>query len=117
MDNGWISLSDSPVATHDGPIIVWHVYSGVMVESREHALRNRFMTHWQEINTGAWIRTADRKPTKEDADIYDCVISLNKWGDVSMAGWHRFERESCLICWQRPPSPPHNFRELRDNAH
>jgi len=113
MDSGWIEIENSPIAAEDGPVIVWHVYSGVMVEQREYAVENRFMTHWREIDTDAWIDARKRNPTKEDADVFSCVISLNKWGDVSMAGWHRFEQENSLVAWQHPPDPPDNFRELR----
>lgn len=116
MDNGWIGIAEHPIAAGDAPVIVWHVYSGVMVERRDHAAANRFMTHWQEINAGAWIDAQERTPTKEDADEYDCVISQNQWGDIAMAGWHRFEHEKNLVRWQHPPSPPHNFRELRNKA-
>ena len=116
MDNGWIGIAEHPIAAGDGPVLVWHVYSGVMVEERDHATANRFMTHWQEIDTEAWIDARQRRPTREDADAYDCVISQNKWGDVAMAGWHRFEREASLIRWQHAPEPPANFRELRNKA-
>ena len=116
MDNGWIEIAKHPIAAGDAPVIVWHVYSGVMVERRDHAAANRFMTHWQEINAGAWIDAQERLPTREDADIYNCVISQNQWGDIAMAGWHRFEHEPQLLRWQHPPSPPHNFSELRKNA-
>jgi len=116
MDRGWIDLSISPIAAGDAPIIVWHVYSGVMVEQRDRATMNRFITHWQEIDAGAWIDVMERMPTKDDADAYDCVISQDKWGNIGMAGWHRFEREPYLIRWQHPPDPPYNFRELRIKA-
>ena len=113
MDRGWVGI-DRPIAAGDAPVIVWHVYSGVMVEQRDRATSNRFMTHWREIDDEAWISTRERKPTKEDADQYDCVISRNRWGDVAMAGWHRFEHETDLTHWQRTPPPPHDFRELRN---
>lgn len=114
MDNGWIGLHDGPIAAEDAPVIVWHVHQGVMVYQREAVSSNRFLTHWREIDNGAWIDTGICKPTKQDADALDCVISLNKWGDVSMAGWHRFEHEDDLIRWQRPPDPPDNFSELQN---
>lgn len=116
MDSGWIVIQDSPIAIPDEPIIVWHVYSGVMVETREHAVENQFMTHWRAIDNGAWIDARERPPTKEDADIYNCVISLNQWGEISMAGWHRFEREHGLIAWQHPPDPPDKVRDLQNNT-
>lgn len=114
MDSDWIEISKHPIAAGDAPVIVWHVYSGVMVEQRDRAATNRFMTHWREIDAEAWIDTEDRRPTREDADAYDCVISQNRWGDVGMAGWHRFEHEPILTRWQRAPDPPANFRELRN---
>lgn len=117
MVSGWIDLSTSPIAAGDGPVIVWHVYSGVMVERRDRATSNRFMTHWQEIDNDAWIDARNRKPTKEDADAYDCVISQNTWGDIGMAGWHRFEHEAELFRWQHAPDPPVNFSELRQTVH
>lgn len=113
MDNGWIGIEHSPVAAEEGPIIAWHVFSGVMVELRSRAVKNRFITHWREIDNTLWIPSSDHKPNREDADAYDCVISLNKWDEVSMAGWHRFERETDLLYWQHPPDPPANFRDLR----
>ncbi len=116
MDSGWIDIKNSPIAAGDEPVIVWHVHNGVMVERRDHAQRNRFVTHWREIETGAWIDAGDRKPTSKDADVYSCVISLNKCGDVSTAGWHRFWNETSLIRWQHTPEPPANYLELRRNA-
>lgn len=113
MDKGWIGIKEHPIAAGDGPVIVWHVYSGVMVEQRDRATANRFMTHWREIDETAWIDVRQHSPTEADADIYDCVISQNKWGEPGMAGWHRFEHESDLIRWQPTPDPPADFRELR----
>lgn len=115
MDKGWIEMSNDPIAAGDERerIIVWHVYSGVMVTERRHAIENRFMTHWRTIDAGAWIESSERRPTREDADAYECVISRNKWGVVSMAGWHRFWNEDELTAWQHPPEPPDSHRELQ----
>ena len=43
MDKGWIEMSNDPIAAGDERerIIVWHVYSGVMVTERRHAIENR----------------------------------------------------------------------------
>ena len=87
-----------------------------MVEGRDTALKNQFITHWQEIDGGAWISSKEHLPTKEDADAYDCVISLNKWGEIAMAGWHRFEHEESLYFWQHAPQPPDNYRKLKERA-
>lgn len=116
MDSDWIEMSRSPIAREcpDAPVIVWHVYSGAMVERLERAMKNRFMTHWREIDNGAWIDARERKPTQEDADAYDCVISQDVWGEVAMAGWHRFDREPRLARWQTPPPAPPNICELRN---
>ena len=109
MDNGWTDISIPPIAdesNQDVPILVWHEYQGVMTVTRGRAARNPFFTHWREIDSGAWISVAHRKPTRQDADIQNCVISLDRWGNIRMAGWHRFEHEAHLIGWQRPPDPP-----------
>lgn len=116
MDSGWIEIDHSPIAAPDEPLLVWHVYSGVMVERMEQAMKNRFITHWRKIDDDAWIDARMRKPTKADADPYDCVISQNMWGEILTAGWHRFANEASLIRWQSPPGPPSNFRELRKTS-
>lgn len=113
MDSGWIGIKNSPIAAWDGPVIVWHVYSGVMVKQRVHAVENRFITHWREVNDEAWISVEERLPTREDADAYDCVISRDVWGGISMAGWRRFHIETGFAAWQHPPGPPENYRELQ----
>ncbi|MBR1565145.1 MAG: hypothetical protein IJ649_00135 [Oscillospiraceae bacterium] len=95
-------------------ILVWHVYHGVMVEKRRRLRRNRFFTHWQEIDNEAWISVKDRAPTRDDADVYNCVIARNRWGDMMTAGWHRFAHETDLTDWQHPPAPPEDFLGLRE---
>ena len=112
MDNGWIDLRDGPIAAGETPVIVWHVYQSVMIFRREAVKSNRFVTHWREIDSEAWIDARIRRPTKQDADALNCVISLNKWGDVSMAGWHRFEHEAELVRWQSPPEAPASFTRI-----
>ncbi len=113
MDSGWKGMDALPSGGEDGPIITWHRYSGVLVELRSRATENQFITHWREIDHALWISAADRKPGRADADIYSCVVSLNCWGEVSMAGWHRFAHETDLLYWQHPPDPPDCFSKLR----
>ena len=115
MDNGWIGTGKSPIAAtdEDNVILVWHLYHGVMVEKRERFHTNRFFSHWREIDHTAWISTKQRKPTQDDADVYHCVIARNRFGEVMTAGWHRFEYESDLTEWQRPPDPPEGSDALR----
>lgn len=119
MQQGWIEIDHRSIAagTEDEPVIVWHVYHGVMVEKRFIAAKNRFMTHWRDIDNAAWIDAGQRRPTRADADIYKCVISLNRWGEASTAGWHRFAHEADLIAWQPTPEPPEGFDALRKAVH
>ena len=117
MGNGWIEKSKNPIAHEAGRVIVWHVYVGVLTMRREEAAENRFVTHWREIDSEAWIDARKRKPTREDADAGKCVISLDKWGGISTAGWHRFEHESTLTHWQHTPSPPGDIHELQIQTH
>lgn len=118
MDNGWIGSEHSPIAAgdEDDMILVWHTYHGVMVERRSRYHDNRFYSHWMEIDNRKWISITTRKPTKEDADVYSCVIARNRWGETMTAGWHRFRHESDLVAWQHPPEAPDNYRELRDRT-
>lgn len=113
---GWISINDRPITDEPGKTLVWHVYCGAMVMDYAQARKNRYVTHWQEIDPAAWIRADARRPRQEDADIYNCVISLDAWGGISLAGWHRFANEKQLTGWQRVPEPPGNAGELRKNA-
>ena len=108
MDRGWIDKQEHSIAAEGGRIIVYHRFTGVMVVERGEAIENPFMTHWQEIDDSAWIDTETRKPTREDADLFQCVISQDRWGEVNMAGWHRFEHEERLVRWQPAPCPPPN---------
>ncbi len=113
MDRSWAEIDGRLIEAGEGPVIVWHVYNGAMVVKREYAIENSFFSHWREIDNEAWIDARKRKPTRDDADEYGCVLSQNKWGEASVAGWHRFEREPYLVAWQHMPDPPDNYRELR----
>lgn len=106
MNQDWIDVAKHPVTAGNDPVVVWHIYSGVMLERRDRVTMNPFYTHWREIDHDAWIETNDRLPKNEDADAYDCVIAQNRWGETAMAGWHRFESEPSLVRWQSPPSSP-----------
>lgn len=117
-DSGWIPNTQSPIAAGiapDAAILIWHVFQGVMVGKCEEWKNNRFFSHWKTVGTD-WVSAKDRKPRREDADVYSCVISRNEHGEVGIAGWHRFEREPALMYWQSPPEPPADFRELRNKA-
>jgi len=116
-NNGWIELAQSPIAAGFEPesiILVWHAYQGVLTEVCSRLGSNRFYTHWQPLLVEKWIAAAEQLPTKADADAQNCVISRNSFGRISVTGWHRFRLETDLECWQSPPPPPTNFRELRN---
>lgn len=106
MENGWMEIANHPIANDAGRVIVWHIYAGVLTMRREEATENRFVTYWREVDNDAWIDASERRPTREDADAGGCVISLNRWGEVYTAGWHRIGRESALTHWQHTPDPP-----------
>lgn len=84
---------------------------GCIVVKREYLTENRFITHFCEIDPNAWISVTSRKPIKADTDAYGCVIAMNRWGHILMAGWRRFEQETSLTHWQRPPDGPQTQRQ------
>lgn len=115
-NNGWIELAHDPIAAGIDPdayILVWHAHQGVLVYLCRNCRDNPCNSYWQEVNQSAWTDSKRRLPTKADADELDCVIARNRWGDILMAGWHRFANEDSLVSWQAPPAPPDGYLELR----
>ncbi|MBR3741110.1 MAG: hypothetical protein IKQ80_07510 [Clostridia bacterium] len=110
-NDGWRTMETCP---DDGHVLVWHIYQGVMVVEAQEARKNRFHAWWRHV-PDKWINAQDKLPVKEDADAYNCVIALDKWGEVRLIGWHRFPLTE-IIGWQRTPEPPTNYRELLDNS-
>ena len=112
--NEWLELSANP-AEDERPVVVWHVFQGVMVVRAANLRKNRFNTYWMEVPDG-WIDPNDRLPTREDADTQNCVIVRTTHGDVTVRGWHQVGQNGEIVQWMRPPKPPDNYRELRMNA-
>lgn len=53
-----------------------------------------------------WIMTADRKPTKADADEYNCVLVYHALSGVMVTGWHRVAENAEMIAWAKTPEGP-----------
>nr|DAW34991.1 MAG TPA: hypothetical protein [Caudoviricetes sp.] len=64
-----------------------------------------FPPRWPE-----WIRTAERKPTTEDANEYGCVLSINmNLGDMNTTDWPWnvvAAFPDCLPVWMPLPKKP-----------
>ena len=109
MKSPWTGIENSPLEAGLDPeseILVWHVYQGALVEKCARYRANQFYTHWARINNRAWISTAERRPGPDDTDVQNCVIARDRWGNVSVVGWHRFEIGNEFVQWQHPPAPP-----------
>lgn len=108
-DSGWIGIEQSPLDTSIEPesvILVWHTHQGVMAVACERYNSNPFYTHWRTVDNSAWIRRAERKPGKADADPLNCVIARDYSGTVTVTGWHRVDSDADFALWQSPPGPP-----------
>lgn len=57
-------------------------------------------------NDGGWIRTADRPPTKEDADQYTHVFALNELGGCLAYYLAVRARPHAYPYWMRIPPVP-----------
>lgn len=111
--DGWRKIGKRlPRENEDRRILVWHAYQGVLVVPFSHLHDNRFFLCWQELPE-QWIATAERLPTREDADAQGAVISLNRHGEVRTLGWHQIRPSSIEEHWMPPPPPPANHIELR----
>lgn len=118
-NNGWISVKDRRPAQDDGDeygyVFVWHVYQGVMLTAWNR-ISNQFYAYWMPtkyITAGIWIKATERKPTKADADILNCVLARNSHDGIRVTGWHQFEEASTFTEWLPLPEPPSDFRALR----
>lgn len=102
----WRDIHLDPPEGKD-PVLVWHAYQGCLIMTPEDCLKNRFVTHWMNVPGGKWIRTSKRRPGKNDADIWGCVIARNAWYDqLEVTGWRQFADDRKYSHWQRTPEPP-----------
>ena len=116
MAHGWIDIAKHPPGEPDRIVLVWHVYSGAMAFRAVAAAGNRFVTHWREVDSGAWIQAKDRRPAARDADPTRCVLAMSRYGEIQTAGWRRIGKEIYLTHWQRLPEPPEGHGALRERA-
>lgn len=76
-----------------------------MKEARAKLLECAFPLRWPE-----WIRTAERKPTAEDANEDGCVLSINmNRGDRNTTAWPWnvvAAFPDCLPVWMPLPKKP-----------
>lgn len=121
-DDGWKTVKDSPILAgidQMAPVLFWHAFQGALVDVCVACYDNRFYTHWRTIDDSAWIKSADRLPTIDDADACTqrCVIAENTHGDVRTIGWFNLNRQNGWTRWQRIPDPPQGYQELRKDKY
>lgn len=119
-NNGWIHgksrLPDAADGDADGKIFAWHAFQGVMLTLWSAFSSNPFNVYWMRVSDGApgpWITAVERLPTKEDSDALNCVLAKNSHDGITVTGFHQFGWNSALTHWQRLPTPPSDYRELR----
>lgn len=105
----WTGIEECPIEAGIDPeatILVWHIYQGVMTIPCGKYGSNPLFTHWRRPDARGWIRREERLPEERDSDAQHCVIARDAWGDITMAGWHRFAGDGDFTHWQHPPGPP-----------
>ena len=118
-NNGWIHgksrLPDAADGDADGKVFVWHAFQGVMLIQWDDYAKNSFYVCWMRISegTGPWIPAVEGLPAKEDSDALNCVLAMDRHGDIRVMGYRQFEWNGDLVRWQRLPAPPSDYRELR----
>ena len=53
-----------------------------------------------------WTDMRERKPEREDADVYGCVVVWHRYQGVMVMGWREAARNRFALYWSRPPGPP-----------
>ena len=118
-NNGWIHknnrLPKAEDGDADGKVLVWHAYQGVMLTDWLACSKNPFCVYWMRTRDGIgqWTKATDRLPVEDDTDAQNCVLVKDRYGSISVTGWHQFNWNSTLTHWQRLPAPPGDYRELR----
>lgn len=109
----WISirerLPNRGDGDSDGKVLVWHDIQGAMLAQWDSVDKNRFHTHWMNIEVFAqegWICADVRKPTKADADVFQCVLVVDRHKGHHITGWHQVRDGSTITQWQRLPEKP-----------
>ena len=115
--DGWFHLRERPDVPENTTVLMWHVYQGVMPCNAENWHRNRFFAYWRPVPEIGWTMAADRRPTKKDADGYNCVLVQDADGRTKVTGWHQFETNCNLKRWMHTPEPPADYLELRQQSY
>ena len=109
----WVRIQDRLPIEEDGDengkVFAWHTLQGAMLCRFDQINSNRFYTHWGRIEAfakGRWIETTQRMPTKEDADIHNCVLVHDRHDGHRITGWHQAERDHTITMWQGLPDAP-----------
>ena len=117
MDSsGWTAFDEREPQESDcvlGWLLIWHVFRGVVAEKWEMRRATPMYTHWMPIPERDWIPVSSRKPTKDDADIMNCVLAGHMIDGITVTGWHQFEHDKYLTHWMRTPAPPEDGAEYR----
>ena len=119
-NNGWIHgksrLPEAADCDAEGKVFAWHAYQGAMLTHWSEFCKNSFNVYWMRVSdsaSGPWIAAVERLPAKEDSDVLNCVLARDASGGISVTGFHQFGWNSALTHWQRLPSPPSDYKELR----
>lgn len=57
-----------------------------------------------------WIDAKQRQPTKEDCDVFNCVLAYHIYNGSMVIGWHQVTPESMFTHWMPLPLPPECHR-------
>lgn len=113
--NGWQEISTCPYEQDRGrarPVLVWHTLNGVMVSTTHDYPRNSFFVRWMEI-PNVWIDVLEHEPKRQDADMKNCVLIRDHWGNIRMKGYHQVDFARDVRQWQPMPAAPADYEELR----
>ncbi len=119
MKDAWMPIESCPTvqAKEDAtPILVWHVFQGVMLSDTLTVRDSRFHVYWMRLPE-TWVDPLERLPTAEDADSQRCVVAVDKYGSLRLIGWEQIEKPSDIRRWIPCPPPPPDYLELRRVTH
>lgn len=64
------------------------------------------------MSDGGWIDASARPPTREDANIQNCVLAWHCYDGPQIIGWWQIARNAMLVYWRPLPPPPSAYREI-----
>ena len=104
----WMSMDILPRYDEEEPnrpVLVWHRYQGAVLAGALTLRQNRYNAAWMEI-PDEWIDMRERRPTKEDADQYGCVLVRHRNGDIRIQSYNPRLWSERYECWMRLPERP-----------